>query len=183
MNRNAGRSWPACRVRSGMALVVVLAFSAVFLILASSYLRTFTHGKAISTKQLSQIQMEFFAQGIQRIAIFKFRKFSSQFYRAYRYQLAKDGVPPVTLTYNYSPTPMEKYHGIGANVLQSSGDLDFMRPLDYESYSTRYSMSKIAEFNRDVLEVTVTVKPRGEIQNYVFRASFDASRTAIISGS
>ena len=167
--------------RTGMALVVVLGFTAVLLILGSSYLKNFTQGKSISVKQLSQIQMDFFAQGIQRIAMLKFKKFTPQFYRAYRYQLAKDG--GVALTNNYSPTPLAKFHGTGVrNVLQNINDPDFMSPLNVSSYSTEFKMSKIDEFNRDVLEIYVWVSPVGDPKVYSYKTSFEASRTAIITG-
>lgn len=167
--------------RHGMALVVVLAFSSVLLILGSAYLKTFRQGTTVSQKQLEQIQSEYFAQGIQRIAMLKFKRFSPHFYRAYRYQMAKERGE--TLTNNYSPTPLEYFHGIGANVLQNSTDSAFKAPLNIESYSTRFTMVKINEFNRDVLQITVNVKLQGIPTEFTFRTSVDASRTAILGGS
>jgi len=164
-----------------MALVVVLAFSSVLLILGSAYLKTFRHGTTVSQKQLEQIQSEYFAQGIQRIAVLKFKKFSPHFYRAYRYQMARDRGE--ALTNNYTPTPLEYFHGIGENVLQNFSDSAFEAPLNIASYSTRYSMVKINEFNRDVLQITVKVKLEGIPNEFTYRTSVDASRTAILGGS
>lgn len=161
-----------------MALVVVLAFSTVLLILGSAYLNSFKQGRGTTERQLDQIQMEYFAQGIQRIALMKFKKHSPAFYRAYRYQMAKDRGE--SLTNNYSPTPLEKFHGQGHNVLQHSSSEDFKSPLKIASYSTVYTMSKSDEFNRDLLQITVYVQLTATGPVSVYRASFEASRTLLL---
>jgi len=161
-----------------MALVIVLAFSAVLLILGTTYLGTFKQGRGVTEKQIDQIQMEYFAQGIQRIALMKFKKYSPHFYRAYKYQMAKNRGE--TLTNNYSPTPMAKFHGEGNNVLQHSDVADFQSPLTIASYSTVYTMNKCDEFNKDIIQIMVYVqlKTGGPISSY--KASFDASRTVLL---
>lgn len=161
-----------------MALVIVLGFSAVLLILGSTYLGSFKQGRGVTEKQIDQIQMEYFAQGIQRIALWKFKKFSPHFYRAYKYQMAKNR--GAVLTNNYSPTPMEKFHGQGDNVLQHSSVADFKSPLTIASYSTLYLMNKCDEFNKDLIQIRVYVqlKTGGPVSAY--SSSFDASRTVLL---
>ncbi|MBF0544398.1 MAG: hypothetical protein HQM08_08190 [Candidatus Riflebacteria bacterium] len=169
--------------KHGMALVVVLTFSMVILILGTSYIQSFSNYKKNNPIHLERIQADFFAQGISKIALLKFKKFPADFYHAYLYDVAskKDpkNVPPKP-----APTPLQVFHQESLNpVLQNNATLSSGIPISM--YSTTYELTNTKAYNSDGLLITVTVKmnPTNEIPNgfqQSYQTLVEASRTRIL---
>ena len=79
--------------RKGIAIVIVLALSSFLLILGLAYVKNVTTISTTNPKRLKQIQSDFFAQGIQKIALLKFKALPADFYHAYRYKVEDEKLP------------------------------------------------------------------------------------------
>jgi len=155
-----------------MAIVIVLVFSFALLVLGSAYLKTFSTTKPVNPKMLDRMQADFFAQGIAQIAILKFKRFPADFYHAYIHQQAG-------LT-NIIPTPFARFQGAANTPLQDyrPGGTSIGDPVPIATYSTRFNMISYKGYNRDALEITISVRIKDIQQNYVF--TVDASRTRLL---
>lgn len=160
-------------------MIVVLGFSAVLLILGTAYIKSFTQTRGINEAHLSQLQVEMFVAGVKKIALLKFKDFAPHFYRAYKYQMARDRGD--VLPNNYNPTPLEMFYGLGNNVLRNFNDPEFFHPLSVMEYSTKYSLQRANEYKRDMLYIEVTIKPKDNLPLMTYNASYEASRSVILS--
>jgi len=160
------------RSRYGMAIVIVLVFTLALLVLGSAYLKTFSTTKPVNPKMLERMQADFFAQGISQIAILKFKRFPADFYHAYIHQQAG-------LT-NITPTPFARFLGGADTPLQDyrPGGTSIGDPVPLATYSTSYNMISYKGYNRDALEINISVRVKDVQQNYVF--TVDASRTRLL---
>ena len=162
------------RRKSGMALVIVLAISMSLLILGTAYIGTFTQSRKTNTRVLEQLQADFFAQGVAKIAMLKFKKFPADFYHAYKYDVAKKkgtaGLPALAVD------PLASFHGAVGTVLQKDANLP--APLKVDSYSTMYRLTTSKDYDRDVIEIEVNVHIGEYVQTYV--STVDASRTVFV---
>lgn len=155
-----------------MAIVIVLVFSLTLLVLGSAYIKTFTTTKPVNPKMLERLQADFFAQGIAQIAMLKFKRLPADFYHAYIH--AQAGLTNIT------PTPLARFHGGNNTPLQDyrPGGVSIGAPVPVATYSTIYNMISYKGYNRDALEVRVSVTVGTVQQNYVM--TVDASRTRLL---
>lgn len=178
--------------RNGMALVIVLAFSAILLVLGTVYLRTFSQTTHISGLQLDQIQSEFFARGIQNIALFKVKRYPDFFLRSYRYHIyqkrvaAGDTTVPPPLVPFPNPTPFQRFAGVFGSrtndILHHLGSSDdnawqFTAPLQIATWSTSFDLRSADDFRRSFIEINVHVQMAGRDVVNLYRTSLDASQT------
>ena len=70
--------------RRAMAILVVICLSTVILVLGTVYMKTYTDSAPVSKLQLDRVQADFFAKGIQNIALLKIKKYPDFFIRSYR---------------------------------------------------------------------------------------------------
>ncbi|PKL49917.1 MAG: hypothetical protein CVV42_04465 [Candidatus Riflebacteria bacterium HGW-Riflebacteria-2] len=179
--------------RNGMALVIVLAFSSVLLVLGVVYLRSFSQTTQISRMQIDHLQAEFFARGIQNIALFKIKRFPDFFLRSYRYHIYKkrrDAGDPLVeppIRPFEAPTPFEKFTGVHAgrpndilHHLAAGDDADwqFTAPLNIATWSTSFNLRSSEDFNRAYIEIDVHVQMQGNDNVAHYRMSLDASQTS-----
>ncbi len=177
--------------RNGMALVIVLAFSAILLVLGTVYLRTFSQTTHVSRIQIENIQAEFFARGLQNIALYKVKRFPDYFLRSYRYYAYKKRVdagdpdvsPPIRSFEN--PSPFEMFSGRDGDILQhlNSGDdtaWQFTAPLQIATWSTTFNLRSSEDFNRAFIEIDVYIRMEGRDNVGHYRMSLDASQTSAL---
>lgn len=162
--------------RKGMAIIIVLSLSMFLLILGLSYLKSVSHVVHTNPHRLTQVQSDFFAQGIQKLAILKFKAMPADFYHAYRYKVADEKVPRNPALPVLSPSPFTDFLGEKETILQSMPGL--ADPVPVVSYTTEYRVNSSKKFDRDMLEVVVDVALEGFSQSYT--ATFDASRSLIL---
>ena len=180
--------------RSGMAIMIVLAFCSMILILGISYLKSFSNSTASSKLQLEQVQADFFAKGIQNIALLKVKKYPDFFLRSFRHKvyherLAKGETLPPPIAPEPNPKPFDKFTGRYAghsrdllNHIPSSIDqtIKFTAPLKLATYSTQFSLLSANDFKRGFIEIKVDLQLQGKNLVRSYRVSVDASHTAIL---
>ena len=169
-------------LRTGMALVIVLVFMMSLMILGSSYIKSVSNITKVNPNRIRQVQGEFFAHGLQKIAIMKFKNLPSDFYHAYIHDVAYNNDP--TGMQAYDPTPIEVFHGHDnpdATVLQKWNSTDPNTLLagtnvEIASYSTNFRLTSQNQYNRDVLEITVSVDIDGKVHRYLTTVNASRSR-------
>ncbi len=179
--------------RAGMAIMVVLSIASILLLLGVTYLKSFSQATVTSKLQLDQIQAEFFARGIQNIALFKVKRYPDFFLRAYRHMVYHRriaagetglGAPIVPAT---NPLPFAKftgaYPGNPRDILNHIPDADdsrdkFTEPLRIATYSTQFSLLSADDFKRGFIEIVVNLRLEGKDLVGTYRMSLDASQTA-----
>jgi len=176
-----------------MALVIVLAFSAILLMLGTVYLKTFSQTTHLSSLQIDHIQAEFFAKGIQNIALYKVKRFPDFFLRSYRHYIyqkrvnAGDPDVPAPLVPFPNPSPFQKFTGAYAGHTQDllhhlPADDDsawgFTEPLRVATWSTVFNLRSSFDFNRSFIEIDVNVQMQGRDSVSRYRMSLDASQTS-----
>ncbi|MBU1108025.1 MAG: hypothetical protein KKB51_15235 [Candidatus Riflebacteria bacterium] len=168
--------------RKGMAIIIVLSLSMFLLILGLSYLKSVSHVSRTNPHRLSQIQSDFFAQGIQKLAILKFKAVPADFYHAYRYKVADEKVPRSPTLPKLSPSPFADFLGNNNTILQNEPDppevIALAAPAPVLSYTTEYLVTSSKKFDHDMLEVKVNVALEDFSQSYT--VTFDASRSLIL---
>jgi len=179
--------------RNGMALVIVLAFSAILLVLGIVYLRTFSQTTHVTRLQIDHLQAEFFARGIQNIALFKIKRFPDFFLRSYRYHVYKkrresgDTSVPEPIRPFESISPFEKFTGVYSgrtnDILHHllPGDDSawrFTEPLNIATWSTNFNLRSSEDFNRAFIEIDVHVQMTGRDNVGHYKMSLDASQTS-----
>jgi len=162
--------------RKGMAIVIVLSLSMFLMILGLSYLKSVSHVAYSNPHRLVQVQSDFFAQGIQKLAILKFKAVPADFYHAYRYKIADRKVPRDPNLPRLLPSPFDSFAGADGTILQGMRGLSDPVPVDI--YTTEYMVNSSKKFDRDMLEVRVNVAIGDFTQSYT--ATFDASRSLIL---
>ncbi|MBF0407416.1 MAG: hypothetical protein HQM10_08680 [Candidatus Riflebacteria bacterium] len=163
--------------RKGMALVIVLTFSMVLMVLGSSYISSFSSYKQNNPKHLSKIQADFFAQGISKLALLKFKKFPADFYHAYLYDIASKKNPTVVPKLT-SPTPLEVFHKEKSNaLLQDNSGMKTGVPVIY--YDTKFSLTATKNYSCDALLISVTVQMK-DSNPQVYETLVEASRSRIL---
>jgi hypothetical protein len=179
--------------RSGMAIMVVLSIASILLLLGITYLKTFSQSTVLGKLQLDQIQAEFFARGIQNIALFKIKRYPDFFLRSYRHMIYHNriaagdtslGAPIIPAP---NPPPFARFTGIyqgnPRDILNHiPGDVDratgFTEPLNIATYSTQFSLFSSDDFKRGFIEITVNLRLEGKSTVNTYRMSVDASQTA-----
>ncbi|MDD3148922.1 MAG: hypothetical protein PHD82_16635 [Candidatus Riflebacteria bacterium] len=184
---------PLKKNRSGMAIMVVLSIASILLLLGVAYLKSFSQSTVTGKLQLDQIQSEFFARGLQNIALFKIKRYPDFFLRSYRHMVyhrriaAGEGglEPPLVPAPN--PMPFTKFTGIYPgnprdllNHLPDGIDTatGFSEPLDIATWSTQFSLLSAEDFNRGFIEIVVNLQLEGKATVNTYRMSLDASQTA-----
>lgn len=160
------------REKRGMALVIVLAFALAMLTLGTAYMRTFSEARPVNAMIMERLQADYFAQGIQRIALLKYKRFVADFYHAYIYRQAglTGFVPdPYSCFLGGDNTPLQNFQFGGATI---------GAPVSVATYSSYYLMTSYKGYNRDGLVIHVTVQVKDFVQNYDF--TIDASRTRLL---
>ncbi|MBF0407619.1 MAG: hypothetical protein HQM10_09715 [Candidatus Riflebacteria bacterium] len=170
--------------RRGMAIVIVLGFSTILFILGTMYIKRFQSGGNMSPVMLRRIQVFHFGEGMQKIALLKYKMLPTDFYHSYKYELELKKKTPGLI--KYSPSPMEAFIGAKDTPLMSMQSL--MKPLDktIASYTTTYMMAYNNQYNRDVVEISLTVGSKNEkgiikAVDYVTKTVVNASRTRILT--
>ena len=72
------------RKRAGMALFVTASISVVLLVAGLAFLKSFSDSTPTSKAQLDRIQADFFARGIQNLALLKIKLYPDYFVRERR---------------------------------------------------------------------------------------------------
>jgi len=179
--------------RNGMALVIVLAFSAILMVLGTAYLKTFRSTTHVSSLQIDQIQAEFFAKGMQNIALFKVKRFPDFFLRSFRhhiyrqrYEASDPEVEEPIQPFTNDPTPFQKFTGVYAgrtnDILHHLSDAEdtawgFTSPVKIATWSTSFSLRSSEDFKRAFVEIDVNVQMEDRDNVAVYRMSIDASQT------
>jgi len=179
--------------RAGMSIMVVLSIASILLLLGVTYLKSFSQATVTSKLQLDQIQADFFARGIQNIALFKIKRYPDFFLRSYRHMVYHRrvsagetglGAPIVTAP---NPLPFVKFTGVYPgnprdilNHIPDSIDSQykFTEPLRIATYSTQFSLLSADDFKRGFIEITVNLQLEGKDVVGTYRMSLDASQTA-----
>lgn len=163
--------------RRGMALVMVLAFTMTLLILGSTYMRNFSNVKRTNPIILEQVQSDFLAQGLSRIAILKFKKFPSEFYHAYTYNVARTATYPALVP--PSPAPLDCFQEIGdaPTVLQNQISIASPSSFPLNNYSTSFRLITSNQYNKDGVEITFTIVTPTQTRRYIF--TVDATRVTL----
>ncbi|MBF0543523.1 MAG: hypothetical protein HQM08_03775 [Candidatus Riflebacteria bacterium] len=164
--------------KRGMAIIIVLGFSTILFILGAFYVKRFLNSGAMNPIMLRRIQVFHFGEGMQKIALLKFKMLPTDFYHAYKYECAlSSGTPGLT---NYSPSPLEAFQG-DANL---TGTSTLRQPLDntISTYSVSYSMAYNSQYKKDIVLIKVTVgivdeKNSKLVSNYSSQTIVNASRT------
>ena len=139
------------RKKRGIAIVIVLCLAAVILMLGTIYIKSYTDTTPASSLQLDRIQADFFAKGIQNIALFKIKKYPDFFIRSYRYKtsVASDG--------RDLSGPFNNFLGTSNSILQNYNNKDFKEPLEIEDYSTSIVLINSKDFQSEAMEIVVRV--------------------------
>lgn len=157
------------RNNKGMALVVVLCISGIILILGSVYINSYKDSNPAATKQIDRIQADFFAKGIQNIALYKIKKYPDFFIRSYRQYIhykramSDSSLPQLDEEQTRAPLPFEYFLGktsMGGiqGILMGECDEDFISPLEIASYSTDIVLINSNDFNSEAIEIKVAVQ-------------------------
>lgn len=162
--------------KKGMAIVIVLSLSTFLLVLGLSYLKSVSQVSKTNPHRLTQVQSDFFAQGIQKLAVLKFKALPADFYHAYRYKVEDEKVPRNPALPKLLPAPFEDFTGADKTILQ--GMPEMFSPLPILDYKTTYVVNSSKKFDRDMIDITVAVDFKGFSQSYT--ATFDASRSLIL---
>ena len=161
-----------------MAILIVLIFTVSLLMLGTTYLGTFKQTKAVDLKSIDQIQADYVAQGLLKIATLKFKRFPADFYYAYMHEMARlrgaIGAPFVS----YTPTPLQIYHTQNAATCILQNQSGLCSPVNVATYSTTYRLISTKAFTHDALEIGVTVQVGSLVSSY--KSNLLASRTRII---
>lgn len=133
--------------KRGIAIVIVLCLAGVILMLGTVYIKSYTNTAPASSLQLDRIQADFFAKGIQNIALFKIKKYPDFFIRSYRkYITGSDG------------EPFNKFLGTSNSILQNYNNNDFREPLEIATYSTSIKLINSKDFQSEAMEIVVKIK-------------------------
>ena len=136
--------------KRGMAIVIVLCLSSIIFILGTIYVKAYKDTTPVSRLQLDRIQADFFAKGIQNIALFKIKKYPDFFIRSYRYR-SSGSTPELSIPYN-------NFLGNSSGILQNDYIGDFMEPLEIATYSTGIKLINSKDFQSEAIEIVVNVK-------------------------
>lgn len=179
--------------RSGMAIMVVLSIASILLLLGIAYLKSFSQSTVTGKLQLDQIQSDFFARGIQNIALFKIKRYPDFFLRSYRHMIyhkrvaAGDTSLGAPIVPNPNPSPFTKFTGNypaqPRDILNHLPDVTdqadgFTEPLSIATWSTQFSLLSADDFNRGFIEIVVNLQLKNKALVNTYRMSLDASQTA-----
>ena len=159
-----------------MAIVIVLSLSMFLLVLGLSYLRSISQTSHTNPHRLKQVQAEFFARGIQRLGILKFKALPADFYHAYRYKVEDEKVPRNPVIPVFAFKPFSDFLGGDNSILQNLDGLS--DPINIKKYETNYQVSSSKKFDHDMIEVDVKVELEDFSQSY--SVTIDASRSTIL---
>ncbi|MDN5280530.1 MAG: hypothetical protein PWR01_4495 [Clostridiales bacterium] len=162
--------------RKGMAIVIVLSLSMFLLVLGLSYLRSVSQVSRSNPHRLKQVQAEFFARGIQKLAVLKFKALPADFYHAFRYKIEDEKTPRNKDLPVFSPAPMQDFVGAAGTVLQ--GEEDLSDPIPILNYTTEYRVNSSKKFDHDMIDIIVNVAMQDFSQSY--RVTYDASRSLVL---
>ncbi|HOY67636.1 MAG TPA: hypothetical protein PLP29_12135 [Candidatus Ozemobacteraceae bacterium] len=170
MNRFSGQTTRSTR---GMALVIVLAIATALLVMGASYLSTFSQSRSVNPKILEKVQADLLATGLQKIALLKFKRFPEDFYHSCFFQFAWDDPVKRPALFNYSPTPLEVFHG---DPILRNGDAAALLPLSVFNYTTTYRLLSHRAYTRDSVEILVALQMTrtSPVQTYALKV--DATR-------
>lgn len=156
--------------RRGMAIAVVLSLAVVIIIFGTAYIKTYTASTPVSKLQLDRVQADFFAKGIQNIAMLKIKKYPSFFLRSYKQfiyanRAAAEGLPPLSAEQSEPPCPFLSFMEYDSATQSNVGsvfccklDNDFIAPLSVASYSTSIALLSSKDFASSTLEISVSVQ-------------------------
>ncbi len=173
--------------KKGMAIIVVLCLSMVILMLGTVYMKSYTDSTPVAKLQIDRIQADFFARGIQNIALLKIKKYPDFFIRAYRQEMYKkrvltEGLPDLSSEQKMVPSPFESFLGLNpssgscSGVLNNWNNSSFLEPLDIASYSTNILVLSSKDFTQDILEIDVGVQLKDKTNIYNFKTSVATAR-------
>jgi hypothetical protein len=161
--------------RRGMAIVIVLVFVMSLMVLGSSYIKNLSNVQPGNTRILDQIQAEFLAQGLHRIAILKFKKYPSDFYHAFIWNIEKRKGSRLQTLSPVAPDPIDSFHGPMNSILQNWNGIIGSCSIPLLSYSTTYRMISHKPYSRDGVEVYINLAVGKFSKEY--KATFDVTRT------
>lgn len=165
----------------GLAIVIVMVFSMALIILGSAYLKTSTNvASTINPKALEQIQANFLAKGLMKIALLKLKKLPADFYHAYIHEINRRNGRSVQL---YNPNPWAVFTETSVNngnsifhshsqVLQNLNNI-------CSGYDINFNILSQRQYNIDIIEIVATfTMASGKV--YSFRDVYHAQRVRIM---
>jgi hypothetical protein len=173
--------------KKGMAILVVMCLSMVILMLGMAYLKSYTDTAPVAKLQIDRVQADFFARGIQNIALLKIKKYPDFFVRSYRQEMYRkrvitEGLPDLADEQKTLPTPFEAFMGRDpmsgdyGGVLNNWDNATFVAPLEISSYTTEIAILSSKDFTQDLLEIMVHVQLRNKPNINTFKTSVATAR-------
>ncbi len=154
--------------KNGMAIVIVLCIASVVLVLGTVYVKHYSQTAPEAKLQYDRIQADFFAKGIQNIALFKIKKYPDFFIRSYRQYIywkrtqTESDLPKLDAQQTTSPMPYEAFMGNGSGrkegILQGEYTSDFVEPLEGPIYTTDISLISSKDFQTESIEISVDMQ-------------------------
>ena len=161
--------------KKGMAIVIVLCLSAIIMILGTVYIKSYKESSPASKLQLDRIQADFFAKGIQNIAILKIKEYPDFFIRYYKQLVhyergASIGAGRKRLD-NNQINKMGYNSGMRlklfTNGILMNNDLpaNFKSPLELDNYQTEIRLINSKDIDSEAIEITDHVLLKGKNAN------------------
>lgn len=158
--------------KKGMAIVIVLCFSALLLAYGTLHMGQYKDSTPVSKLQLDRIQADFFAKGIQNLVLFKIKKVPGFFlksYRQYMWGKRKDITDDkMKLTEEQkSKAPFDGY--FMRDKIFGAGGKTYWSPLKLDYYEVGLKLLNSEDFHNETIEITVDIRFAGRtaINKYV----------------
>ena len=147
-----------------MAIVIVLCFSAILVAYGTIMMSQHKDSAPVSKMQLERIQADFFAKGMQNIALFKIKQLPDFFlksYRQYAWGQRKDIPENQKLTTEQVSKQAFINYFMNDEIFGAAKD-KFWSPLKLDYYSTEIKLLNAEDFKNETIEISVEVKFPGK---------------------
>ncbi len=148
----------------GMAIVIVLCFSAILVAYGTIMMSQHKDSAPVSKMQLERIQADFFAKGIQNIVLFKIKQLPDFFlksYRQYAWGQRKDLPEAQKLTTEQVSKQAFINYFMNDEIFGAAKE-KFWSPLKLDYYSAELKLLNAEDFKNETIEVSVEVKFPGK---------------------
>lgn len=148
--------------KNGMAIVTVLCVASIIMALGTIYVRHYSQTSPEAKLQYDRIQADFFAKGIQNIALYKIKKYPDFFIRSYRQYIywkrtmSDASLPKLTAEQETNPMPFIAFMNNG--VLAGDYSNDFVEPLEHPVYTTDIALISSKDFQSESIKISVDLK-------------------------
>ena len=159
------------RKNKGMAIVIVLCFSAILLAYGTFHISHYKDSAPVSNMQLDRIQADFFAKGMQNIVLFKIKQFPDFFLKSYRqhiWGLRTDLKEEEKLTNEQKELGAFLNYFMMDGIFGAAGS-EYWSPLKLDYYLVELKLLNADDFNNETIEISVEVKfpNRKAVNKYV----------------